>query len=361
MSFQINIAGSDYSSSMLKRMHPNKERPDYFNEILSFLHEYWNDRPTVKVSTSGSTGKPKEIELSKSAMRVSASATYAFFMLDQIEKLVLCSPLSAGFIAGKMMLVRALEWDAKLICLQPDSTPLAQIDSPVDFMVMTPHQLSMSLKKNLQDKFRFVKKVLLGGSPINKKLEEQIQMLSGNYKIGFFLGYGMTETMSHVAVKHLSNVKSAAIYRGVKGVKFELDHRGCLKIIYPELLDSVLVTNDVVRLVDTSSFEWLGRIDNVINSGGIKIFPEQVERKLMQIINIPFYVSSIPDNELGEKIVIYIESVDKVSLAQLKQRARKTLTKYEMPKIWRLVDAFNYTKNNKILNLELYCKKARSK
>ena len=319
-----------------------EELPQTFErDIIEFLQSWWDDSLTITASTSGSTGTPKEITLSKERMRVSAQATGAYFGFPK----KICSPLSAKFIAGKMMLVRAIEWNAEIHCIQPQSNPLSDVDQEFDFMVMTPHQLFTSLRSEDRNAIDLVKNLLLGGSPIKKEL----QLLISELHIKVFIGYGMTETMSHVALKMLNGTKPQEYYEGVEGVYFSIDRRECLIIEAKKLLPEPLMTNDIVELIDHKKFRWLGRFDDVINTGGIKVFPSTIELKIESVIAQAFYIAGVPDEKLGEIIVMYIEG-KKGDLDEnnVLVKVEKLVDRFEKPKRIIFQEKFDYTHNGKL-------------
>lgn len=353
MNTHFVISGISYSEYELRNNSDLGQRYEYVRDIQIFLEQWRGESDSIIAHTSGSTGKPKEIELSKSAMKASAVATAKAFDIEMVHEQtdnkhdVICSPLSAKFIAGKMMIVRALEWKADLICIPPSGNPLAFLDRNIDFMVMTPHQLARSFELGDETKLNQVEKLLLGGSPINKALEDEINSV----KTPIFIGYGMTETMSHVALRRLNGKEARNIYEAVDGVSFNLDDRDCLVINAPHLGLSELTTNDVVALLDEYTFSWLGRIDHVINTGGVKVFPELIEGKIESIISQPFYISSQKEKVLGEEVVIVLqgELPDQDTISNWNSQMLAILHKYEMPRKWMSKEEFNYTQTGKVI------------
>ncbi len=265
-------------------------------DIGSFIEAYQN-HTEISVTTSGSTGKPKTISIPKTFMRNSALMTGAYFQLQRGDSALLC--LSVHYIAGKMMVVRAIELGLKLYCVSPSGDPLETIQTSIDFCAMVPLQVEKSLSK-----LHFVKQLIIGGAPVSGKLEDQLQTVSTQC----FATYGMTETVTHVAVRPLNQTKKSRYYTVLEGVRIEKDSRNCLVIHCPLLSHEVVVTNDVVDLIGEKQFLFLGRYDHVINSGGVKIHPEMVEKKLSSVLSERFFVASIPDDRLGEKVVLVIET-----------------------------------------------------
>lgn len=342
----IKINGKLYDSAGLEGLRSPLESPDSWeNSIYSFLKNWFDDSEEIVTHTSGSTGKPKEIRLSKEAMRNSARMTNAFFQLDVSRTALLCLP--ASYIAGKMMLVRALVSGFQLVCVEPKANPFAEINIPLDFTAITPYQLHHSAE-NL--KSYPVKNIIVGGGHVGSVLEK----LATEIPASMYETYGMTETASHIALRCFNGDDKSDYFKVLPGVSIRLDDRGCLAINAPHLSRNELITNDIVELKDESSFRWLGRADSVINSGGVKIFPEQVEKKLETLIPERYFIASVPDEKLQNKVVLVIESeqYDSVRLEQLKAQFHRQLDRYEMPKAILFVPQFICSPGNKILKKE---------
>lgn len=270
------------------------------NEVNAFINEWRSTNLHVMVHTSGSTGTPKEIQLSKSGIVFSARNTLNYFNLNEQSCALLCLPLTT--IGGKMMLVRALESKMKLYVQKATSSPLLNFEKQLDFIAITPMQLAKALDET-PGKLKKIKSILVGGAPINEKIIQQLV----EDKITVFHSYGMTETASHVALKKVG-YHSEYHYQALPGITFEYGKNNTLKINYPQLVKNPIETNDVIELIDSKSFKWLGRADFTVNSGGIKIQIEEIERELSKLIQKPFFVFGAPDDLLGEKIVLVIES-----------------------------------------------------
>ncbi|WP_172435954.1 AMP-binding protein [Sediminicola luteus] len=266
----------------------------YKKAIASFLSDWFNASDEVVVHTSGSTGKPKPIHLQKAHMKASARATASFFGTFAGTKALLC--LSADYIAGKMMWVRALElgWDLHIV---PPSNGLTEINSAFDFVAMVPMQVQANL--NLIDHF---KTLIVGGAPMSEDLKNAVRPK----KVSVFETYGMTETITHIALKSVTGKEKC--FRALSGVSFSLDSRGCLVIDAPNIANEKIVTNDLVRLGSPTTFEWLGRADNVINSGGVKLIPEQIEKVISPYVSYRFFLSGMPHPSLGEQLVLMVET-----------------------------------------------------
>jgi O-succinylbenzoic acid--CoA ligase len=266
----------------------------YEKAIASFLSDWFNASDEVVVHTSGSTGKPKPIHLQKAHMKASARATAVFFGTFAGTKALLC--LSADYIAGKMMLIRALElgWDIHIV---PPSNALPDLNDTFDFVAMVPMQVQANL--NLLDHF---KTLIVGGAPMSEDLMHAVR----SKKVSVYETYGMTETITHIALKSVTENENN--FRALNGVNFSCDARGCLVIDAPNIANEKIVTNDLVRLGSSTTFEWLGRADNIINSGGVKLIPEQIENVISPFVSHRFFLSGIPHPSLGEQLVLVVET-----------------------------------------------------
>lgn len=314
--------------------------------VINFLKEWYNNEDYVTGHTSGSTGTPKELHLSKKDMIASAELTNRFFHIGTGSTLLLC--LSPSYIAGKMMIVRAILAGANLHTVSPSSSPLATLDMPFDLAAMVPMQVETTLKSPLATQhFTRLRQVLIGGAAISPKLEKQLQSLPTNC----YATYGMTETVSHVALRPINGPRQTSFYVALGDIHFSQDKRGCLIIHAPHLHEQQFITNDLVVLHSQTRFEWLGRVDNVINSGGIKLFPENIEHRLAPLISRRFFITSIPDALLGQMAVIVIEDTpwSANSQKELLNEARKHLSPYEIPKRIYFMEHFQETYSGKII------------
>jgi O-succinylbenzoic acid--CoA ligase len=284
----------------------------------------------LAVFTSGSSGAPKEIKLAKNVLFNSAKATLNAFDLKAKNSALLFLPCQ--YIGGKMMVFRAMAGGLSLHLVVPKLS-LPDLGQNLDFVPLTPLQASSSLPQ--LNKF---KKILLGGGPVHASLLQELQEL----KAGVFHSYGMTETASHVALRNLNGADANELFSAVSDVTFSVDKRNCLVIHAPKLNAQNLVTNDVVELRDNTHFLWKGRADNVINSGGVKLFPEEIEKQLELQIDAPFFIGSVPDDLLGQKLVLFVEteSSRKFDFSQL--------AKLQQPKKVFYLSKFMYTATDKI-------------
>ncbi len=308
---------------------------EFSPEIANFFKEWFNDSQYIIVNTSGSTGEPKPIKLQKIYMVNSAKATGAFFNLFEETSALLC--MSVNFIAGKMMLVRALTLGWHIDIVEVTSNPLEKLDKNYDFSAMVPMQLYNSL--NNIDK---IKKLIVGGGVVSNELISKIKYV----KTEVFATYGMTETITHIAVKKL-NYSNQASYKLLPNIKISIDTRGCLVIEAPTISNDLVVTNDLVEIISANEFNWLGRFDTIINSGGIKLIPEQIEFKLSTLISNRFFVTGIKDAVLGEKLILVVEGEKNNNL--LNEIKNSTLVSvYEKPKEIYFTSNFIETETSKV-------------
>lgn len=310
-------------------------------EIGKFFIEWLNTKDYISVYTSGATGTPKKIIILKTQMTNSAIASGTFFKTNGNTRALLCLP--ASYIAGKMMLVRAiiLGWDLQIKA--PKKNAIEQNDNDYDFVAMVPYQVHYSLKH-----LNKVKKLIIGGAPISKELDEELQLIDTEV----FATYGMTETVSHIAIRAINGLAKSNYYHALPKVKFSLDERDCLVIEASEVSNNKVVTNDLVKLISPSSFQYLGRIDNVVNSGGVKLFPEQIEAKLAKFINIQFIIASEKNQTLGEQLILILEEDSSKPILDIKT-AFSILSNYERPKKIYIFSKFPFTETGKIKRSEI--------
>lgn len=323
--------------------HPQEWLQDFAKAVLS----WYDDKPYIEVTSSGSTGTPKILKLSKLAMKASAVKTGNYFQLPAKSEALAALPYS--FIAGKMMIVRAIVLNWNLHITPPASNPLLHLEDEIDFLAMTPHQLSSVLSQS-PSQLHYVKKILLGGAPVSPALQKEIIDIDAEV----YLGYGMTETITHIAAKRLNGESPDSSFYALPGVHFSKTNKDCL-VISADHLEEELITTDIVRLVDKHSFDWLGREDNVINSGGVKIHPERVESALQNLIPLPFFIHSVPDDILGQQVVICIETSENAAQHDYNQ-AFECLDKYQRPKKILCAPRFVYTATGKIKRKESFKK-----
>lgn len=329
------IAKANKEAWLAEAVRMQQTQEEHTVAIGDFLLEWLQEDPRIRLTTSGSTGTPKPIYLQKKHMVASAEATANYFDLQAGTTALLCMP--ARFVAGKMMLVRAMKMGWEIDFVKPSQNPL-KTDKTYDFVAMTPYQVHHSLQD--LDK---VKTVLIGGGAVDANLHKQLQ----HVKASAFASYGMTETCSHVALRPINGPKATLVYQATQNVKFSVDFRDCLIIDAANVHEGVLTTNDIIALKSDTSFIWKGRYDAVINSGGVKIHPEMLEQKLAAHINVPFFIGSHADPILENKVILLIESKEPIA-TEILQKALAALDKYEQPKETFYLPSFLWTDTGKI-------------
>ena len=309
----------------------SNEKLPIWDDVNQFISEWYSPNDEMSLQTSGSTGKPKSISVKKDWMKNSAQLTGNTFELKEGDTALLC--MSMKYVAGKMMVVRALEIGLDLKVVEPSSSPLKDIDDQIDFAAMVPLQLENSIND-----LNKVKTLIVGGGTVNWKLIKKLQNVSPQV----FETYGMTETLTNVAIKPLNGLNKSDLFQALDRIHFKINERDCLVINAPMLSPESIVTNDIIELINDISFRWLGRFDNVINSGGVKIIPEVVEAKLASvIIDRRFYIVGETDNKLGEKVVLLVEGNET-------ELSFQHLEKYERPKEIYFIPEFVETESGKV-------------
>ena len=312
----------------------------YTKEAEDFIERWYDPSEYISANTSGSTGAPKEIHLLKSDMIISAKATNAFFGINSSSELAL--PLSISYIAGKMMIVRSLIAGCKLHIVKPNLDPLKDLPDDMLFNLfpIVPAQISGLLShKNLCDRLQ---NIIVGGAPTTPQQEKQLSAIG----IPVYATYGMTETASHVALRRIG---VDDYYKALPGIEFDVDSRSCLVIKSEDASYHRIVTNDCVSLISPNRFRWLGRVDNVINTGGIKVYPEAIEKKLYALMgNRAFYISSRPSEKWGSEIILYVEGTD-FDKEEFRAKESEILDQKLIPKDIITVEKFERTESGKII------------
>jgi len=319
-------------------------------DIEGFYQEWSNRQDTITVYTSGSTGSPKKMKLAKEKVRHSARATGLFFSFQKGQKLLL--NLSVKHIAGKLMLVRAWLFEMDIIVLPVARNPLLEEEvtelfnrhKPIHFGAFVPYQVSAILENDrTRALYASIQQVIIGGAALHSTLEEQLKELPNRN----FATFGMTETITHFALRNLE--QEQPVYSCLPGFTIKTDERNCLVLEANPLTDE-LITNDRVLPIDSTRFEWLGREDFVINSGGVKISPEQLERKVGYLFSDQaYFFFGKADQELGERVVLFVEGKEQHTKGQLKGELSKILNKYEVPKDVYFIPAFERTGSGKVI------------
>lgn len=301
---------------------------------VNFFEEWNSDKPLINAHTSGSTGAPKQISLSKNDVIASAHATNQFFTIREND--YLSCPLSCDYIAGKMMLVRALKANA-IVDFNKNIFCNASLNSipEIKLMAIVPAQISQLLEN--QALLNKIKTLLIGGAPLTLQMEQHLI----DHNINAYLSYGMTETCSHVAIRKIGENRFTAL----PGIKFSLSNRNTLCISGYGRTWSPIETNDEVELISETQFHWLGRADFAINSGGIKVHPEILENKLRPFIppSVNFYITKENHPRWGERVVLIMDTT-----IELSEEALSSLNKAERPKKI-IIRKIEFTSSGKII------------
>lgn len=337
---QIRINGICYPKEVFteERVPEFATQGSFPHQLFLFLKDWYSDSPTLKVQTSGSTGVPKEIFVSKTKMLQSARMTCEFFGLKENEKILLALPLE--YIAGKMVVVRALYAGLDIYPIEPDGHPLAAINTPIDFAAMIPLQVYNSLlTAEEKQKLSEINHLIIGGGAIDDGLERELS----NFPNAIYSTYGMTETLSHIALRQINGKGATLFYTPLPNVTLSLSEESTLIVEAPLVSDEKLTTNDIAEFKQDGRFRILGRKDNVINSGGVKIQIEEVERILRSHIKGNFAITCIPHQKLGEAVVLLTEAENE----QATQLIKNLLPRYHQPLYIVGVPAIPLTGNGK--------------
>ncbi len=328
--------------------------------LEDFLSEWNNDSDRVLVHTSGSTGKPKPMMVEKKRMLNSARITCDFLGLKPGDSALLC--MSLDYIAGKMVVVRSIERHLHLISVSPSGHPLKDINEEITFAAMVPMQVYNTLQvPEERERLSRIRHLIIGGGAIDAALEQELQSLPGD--IAIWSTYGMTETLSHIALRRINGDEPSEWYQPFDSVRISQTEEGCLVIDAPQVCAETLVTNDIVEIepyiynkVEKLRFRIKGRKDNVICSGGIKIQIEEVETLLKPHLEKPFMLAKKKDGKFGEIAVLLSEDED---IKKVEATVRRLLSdesekssdhkkyKYWIPKEFRYVEHLPLTETGK--------------
>lgn len=346
------LNGQSYSFESIKQNGAAllTERDHTHQASFQLIQDWLCNKQSFSFLTSGSTGTPKPIELSRTQMEASARGTVETLSLTSAEHFFVC--MNTAFIGGAMLLVRALMLEATITLQEPTGNPLLLISEhhPYTFASFAPLQLFPILKNehNETQKLNRFKRILVGGGGIDPLLVNKLVRL--NVKV--YHTYGMTETVSHIALKELGNQQS---FNALPGVQLRTDDRNCLAICCAATNHKWIQTNDVVDLIDPHTFTILGRADEVINSGGIKVWPAKVEQAIREVFGPAItnvFVYGLPDVKLGQQLIAVIETQTANSINYPLQQLEHVLSKYEIPKQYFTLSAFKYTLTGKINKVE---------
>lgn len=305
-----------------------------------FVSDWQSDSPTLLVHTSGSTGKPKPMLVEKRRMEASARITCGFLGLRAGDTALLCMPLD--FIAGKMVVVRSLVWGLQLVAVEPSGHPLKGLTESPTFAAMVPMQVYNSLKVEEERRLlRDIKHLIIGGGAVNSDMAEALR----GFPNAVWSTYGMTETLSHIALRRLSGAEASEWYEPFDGVGVTTNADGCLVIDAPAVCAQPLVTNDIAEIApDGRRFRIRGRRDNVVCSGGLKLQIEEMEARLQPHLNVPYMISKRPDDKFGEAVVLLAVTDDMESVCEV---CRKHMPRYEQPRYFLAVSELPMTPTGK--------------
>ncbi|MEG0926317.1 AMP-binding protein [Chryseobacterium sp.] len=332
----------DFNNLNINKLSFNTE---FEKKVENFLEEWLSGSEMVKVQTSGSTGVPKIFDIEKKKMINSAVMTCNFLELKEGDKALLCLPVE--YISGKMMVVRSIERKLELMVAEPSLNPVQDLEEEIDFCAMTPLQVENSL-----DQLHLIKNLIIGGAAVSESLKNKILQKNLKSSNRIFETYGMSETLSHIGLKQLMP-NSEDYFTVFENVSISLDERGCLTLLAPNVNDEILKTNDLVEIKNDKQFKFLGRIDNVINSGGAKIFPEALETLVKKEIPNEAIFIGLPDESLGQKLVLIVEGNES---EELRRVISKILfeKKFHKPKEIIFTNTIPRTPNGKVNRIELY-------
>ncbi len=316
-------------------------------DYKNFLQEWRSDSSEVEVMTSGSTGIPKRMLVSKERMRASALMTCQFLGLKKGDTALLCMPLD--YIAGKMMVVRSETCGLNLTVVEPSNSPLRDIAStcqPFDFVAMIPSQVYESLRHSDEaELLKRTKHLMIGGGAIPRELENELRRFPNSV----WSTYGMTETLSHIAMRKINGENQSEWYFPMPGVDVSTNEDGCLMIDAPHLCPDRLITNDLAELRD-GRFRVVGRLDNVICSGGVKIHIEAVEELLRPYMKAPFAITKTKDEKFGETVVLLSEDRN---MADIEAICKEHLPRYWQPKHYCHIERIPLTGSGKVARKEM--------
>lgn len=314
--------------------------------LEEFISDFLSTSPLLEVKTSGSTGTPKQMLVEKSRMRASARMTCNFLNLNEGDSALLCMPLD--YIAGKMMVVRAIERNLQLVSIEPSGHPFKDIRTKLQnegieslaFAAIVPLQLHNTiLVPEEKEALMQTRHVIVGGGAISEEMEKQLR----TFPNAIWSTYGMTETLSHIAMRRLSGKDATDWYTPMPGVNLSQDKDGCLIIDAPTLNPETLHTNDIVQLRENGTFRILGRRDNVICSGGVKLQIEEIERELSKNLSFPFVITKVKDEKFGEIAVLLTEGSTTLAEAEIPELSNK----YFRPKKILHIDKLPQTETGK--------------
>ena len=307
-------------------------------ELEEFLEQWHNDQPTIEVQTSGSTGRPKKMLVEKRRMEASARITCQFLGLHEGDTALLCMPLD--YIAGKMMVVRALTCNLQLVSLKPTSHPMKDLAEVPTFAAMVPMQVYNSLLvPEERERLQQIKHLIIGGGAIDDAMAKELK----TFPNAVWSTYGMTETLSHIALRRLSGSEATEWYTPFSGVALALSSEGCLVIDAPEVAEKTIRTHDLAE-IKNGRFRILGRTDNAISTGGVKVLAEEIEQKLRKHLRVPYLITKRKNDRFGEVVVMLVETK---CVGWVKDICQARLPEFWRPRVYIPVDHIPLTETGK--------------
>ncbi len=330
-------------------------RTEFEGTTFRFIQQWFSPQHEFPITTSGSTGTPKQITITREQMIASCMQTAEALHLRKYMTCLVC--IDTKYIGGLMMLVRAFTLGMKIFAVDPCANPLQKIpiDQCVNFTAFVPLQIEKILGSKHPHLLESIETAIIGGAPLHPDTVHELD----KYTCRFYLTYGMTETISHIALQRLNGPTRETSFCALPGVNIARDERECLVINAP-YLPQPIYTNDVVELITNDRFRWLGRWDNIINTGGVKVNPEKIEAAVADAFaqtggrRIPFFVHGINDKILGSKITLFVEGKDEEETAARAalEYVRDRLAPFEIPKQISVISKFIFTENGKINRLQ---------
>jgi O-succinylbenzoic acid--CoA ligase len=346
MSGILSINGIDHPTHQLDDALASASSP-FVQQAIQFCRDWHAGREQFSFPTSGSTGVPKRISFTRDQLIASARLSAQALQLKSGETALVC--LDTQLIAGAMMLVRSLVTGMNIVLEEPSAHPLKSILMPIHFAALVPYQVETMLRENASA-LENIKTIIIGGAPLQSSTVRSLKP----FKNQIYATYGMTETITHIALQRLSGTSAQDHFHALDTIALSTDERGCLLIRAPHLGAAPIVTNDRVNLIDDRSFSWLGRVDRVINSGGIKVQAEHIEEVVELILHESgivrrFFVAGIPDQQWGERITLFVEgNLAPDQQANIERALKARLARYEIPKDIVCLERFTETASQKI-------------
>lgn len=340
---RLLLEGKEYAPKDISRLVAEGAGncPPALWDLYLFLNEWFDASPVITVHTSGSTGVPKGLVVRKDRMMQSARLTCEFLNLQAGDTALLC--MNLRYIGAMMMVVRSLVAGLNLVVRPASGHPLSDVEVPLKFAAMVPLQVYNTLRVPAERKrLEHTDILIIGGGAVDDSLEAELKTIP----IAAYSTYGMTETLSHIALRRLNGEAASKCYYPFPSVELSLSAENTLIVKAPLICDDVLQTNDIACLCSDGGFTIAGRKDNVINSGGIKIQAEEMENRLQPFIPVPFAVTAVPDPRLGQALTLLIAG--KPDIKELENKLQAVLETYYRPKHIFITELIPQTENGKI-------------